>query len=78
MSHLPHQNGAHLEVSGTSSPEPFFIPPHPAGTIALLRERGHTVTVRRNKNYSLRYRIDGGREMLAIEMSRFFARRYEA
>lgn len=55
----------------------FFIPPHPAGTIELLRTKGHEVTVRQDRYGSLRYRIDGGRELYAIEMSRFYSRRYE-
>jgi len=48
------------------------IPPYPAGIVQLLRERGHEVLVRKNRNNSLRYRIDGGRELMAIEMDRFF------
>lgn len=55
----------------------FHIPPHPAGTIELLRARGHTVTVRQNRNSSLRYRIDSGRELTAYQMSLFYERRYE-
>ncbi len=56
---------------------PFFIPPYPAGIVRLLRERGHTVTIRQQKTGSLRYRIDTGRELQAIEMDRFYARNYE-
>lgn len=53
------------------------IPPQAAGTVSLLRERGHIVTIRCNKHGSFRYRIDDGRELQFIEMSRFFARKYE-
>lgn len=56
----------------------FFIPPHPAGVMQLLRERGHTVTARQQKTGSLRYRIDGGRELQAIEMDRFYTREYDS
>jgi hypothetical protein len=56
--------------------ESFYIPPHPAGTVKLLRERGHAVTIRKNKHGSLRYRIDNARELQAIEMDRFYARHY--
>lgn len=55
----------------------FFVPPYPAGIVALLRERGHEVAIRQQKTGSLRYRIDGGRELQAIEMDRFYARLYE-
>jgi hypothetical protein len=78
MSHLPHQNGAHLEVSGTLSPEPCFsVPPYPRGIVELLRAKGHTVALRQNRHGSIRYRVDGGRELQAIEMDRLFARLYE-
>jgi hypothetical protein len=66
------------QVAGTSSPAPdFFIPPHPAGVMELLRRRGHVVTARRNKHGSVRYRIDGGRELQAIEMDRYYLRTYD-
>lgn len=55
----------------------FFIPPYPASIVRLLRQRGHTVTWRKNKHGSLRYRIDGGKEMQAIQMDRFYTRKYE-
>jgi hypothetical protein len=55
----------------------FRIPPGPAGIIQLLTERGHNVTIRQQSGGSLRYRIDGGRELQAIEMDRFFSRTYE-
>lgn len=57
--------------------EQFKIPPHPAGVVTLLQERGHTIAIRRNKHGSFRYRIDAGRELTAIEMDRFYMRRYE-
>ncbi len=57
--------------------EPLRIPPHPAGTIELLRARGHEVKVRRTRDGSLRYMIDGARERTALQMSGFYARRYE-
>jgi len=53
------------------------IPPYPAAIIHLLTERGHNVAVRQQSTGSLRYRIDGGRELQAIEMDRFYARTYE-
>lgn len=57
--------------------ERLCIPPSPRGYIELLQARGHSVKVRSNRYGSLRYRIDGGRELQAIEMSRFYERRYE-
>jgi len=53
------------------------IPPYPAATVQLLTDRGHKVSVRQQASGSLRYRIDGGRELQAIEMDRFCARTYE-
>lgn len=55
----------------------FFIPPYPAAVVQLLRDRGHMVTIRQQKTGSLRYRIDGGRELRAIDMDRFYSRTYE-
>jgi hypothetical protein len=55
----------------------FRIPPYPAAIIQLLTKRGHRVTVRQQSTGSLRYRIDGGRELQAIEIDRFYARTYE-
>ncbi len=57
--------------------ETLRVPPHPAGTIQVLRAKGHDVTVRRDRNGSLRYRIDAGRELNALQMSALYARRYE-
>lgn len=54
------------------------IPPYPAGIVKLLRDRGHAVAIRQQKTGSLRYQIDDGRELQAIEMDRYFARRYES
>ncbi len=56
---------------------PFFIPPYPAAIVQLLSERGHNVTARQQRTGSVRYRIDGGRELQAIEMDRFYSRTYE-
>jgi hypothetical protein len=53
------------------------VPPYPAAIVELLRQHGHAVTIRRNRHGSLRYRIDGGRELQAIEMDRFYRRQYE-
>jgi hypothetical protein len=73
-----HQEGAPLEVPGDSTPGPEIrIPPHPRWTVELLRRRGHTVAFRQKRTGSIAYRIDGGRELKAIEMSGFYARRYE-
>lgn len=57
---------------------PFRIPPVPAGFVRLLQLRGHTVVIRQQRTGSLRYRIDGGRELTALQMDRFFSKRYEA
>lgn len=73
-----HQEGAPLEAPGASTPGPEIrIPPYPRGIVELLRQRGHMVAVRQQRTGSLRYAIDGGRELQAIEMDRFYARRYE-
>jgi hypothetical protein len=45
------------------------MPPHAAGTVKMLRERGHTVVVRRNRFGSLRYTLNGERERTALELS---------
>lgn len=52
------------------------VPPYPRTIITLLRQRDHVVAVRRNRNGSLRYRIDGGREVDAATMDRFYTRKY--
>jgi hypothetical protein len=48
------------------------IPPAPRASIAILRERGHVVTVRINRNGSPRYSVDGRREMDAATMMRIY------
>jgi hypothetical protein len=45
------------------------MPPHPAGTVKMLRERGHTVTVRCDRNGGLKYTLDNERERTALELS---------
>ena len=45
------------------------MPPHAAGTVKMLRERGHTVTVRCDRNGSLRYTLDSERERTALQLS---------
>ena len=73
-----HQEGELLEVPGASTPGPEIrIPPYPRGIVELLRQRGHIVTIREQRTGSLRYAVDGGRELQAIEMDRFYTRRYE-
>lgn len=52
------------------------IPPHPRGTIELFEERGHTVTVRRNRTGSNIYRLDQERERTALELSNRYAKLY--
>jgi len=75
---LPAPKAEPREALGTLSPGPdFSIPPHPRALVEMLQARGHAVTVRQNKHGSIRYRIDGGRELQAIEMDRFYMRRYE-
>lgn len=53
------------------------IPPAARGTMELLQARGHTIAARMNKYGSIRYRIDEGRELQAIEMFRWYERHYE-
>lgn len=48
------------------------IPPAARATVEILRERGHTVTARINRNGSPRYSVDGRREMDAATVSRIF------
>lgn len=43
------------------------LPPSPRATVELLRRKGHKVAVRENRTGSLRYAIDGGRELTALE-----------
>jgi hypothetical protein len=45
------------------------IPPMAQGAVQMLRDRGHAVTIRRNRNGSLRYTLDGERERSAFELS---------
>jgi hypothetical protein len=66
-------NGLALERPESIAPDVWSkIPPAPRASIAILRDRGHTVTVRINRNGSARYRVDGRREMDAATMSRVF------
>jgi hypothetical protein len=45
------------------------MPPMAQGTVKMLRDRGHTVAVRCNRNGSLRYTLDAERERTAFELS---------
>ena len=45
------------------------MPPHPAGTVKMLRERGFVVTVRETRGGSLRYTIKNERERNAFQLS---------
>jgi hypothetical protein len=45
------------------------MPPMAQGTVQMLRDRDHTVTVRRNRFGSLRYTLDAERERTAFELS---------
>ena len=49
----------------------IIVPPHPQLTIQVLEARGHVVSVRENRNGGLRYRIDGGKELAACQMTTF-------
>lgn len=53
-------------------------PPATRITVALFRDRGHSVSIRLNRHGSLRYRLDGGRETDALSLSRRYAKIYEA
>ncbi len=48
------------------------MPPYPRHTVEILRSRGHIIAVRENRNGSLRYSVDGGREMNAHQLSTRF------
>jgi hypothetical protein len=48
------------------------IPPGVQASIALLCEQRHIVSVRHNRNGTLRYSVDGRREMDATTMARLF------
>jgi hypothetical protein len=50
------------------------MPPHPRGVVESLRGDGHTVTVRENRNGSLRYSVDGARETDAHTMTNRYLR----
>jgi hypothetical protein len=45
------------------------MPPMAQGTVKMLRDRGHTVTVRRDRNGSLRCTLDNERERNALQLS---------
>lgn len=53
-----------------------YMPPHPRGIVESLRQRGHTVTVRVNREGSHRYAVDGARETDAHTMTNRFFRLY--
>lgn len=64
-------------ATGLTTATPF-IPPHPAGTIALFEARGHRVTVRQIRGGgSNRYTLDNERERTALELSNRFEALYE-
>jgi hypothetical protein len=48
------------------------IPPGVQASIVLLCEKRHIVAVRRNRNGTLRYSVDGKREMDAATMARIY------
>lgn len=58
-------------LQGTSEAE-RRMPPAPRTTVEVLRSRGHTVRVRENRNGGIRYRVDDGREMNALQMRNKF------
>jgi hypothetical protein len=66
-------SGLTLERPESIAPDVWRkLPPAPRASIAILRDRGHTVAVRINRNGSARYSVDGRREMDAATMSRIF------
>lgn len=56
---------------------PLFVPPLARATAELLRQRGHYVAAWPQRTGSLRYTIDAGRKLTALQMTRFYTRRYE-
>jgi hypothetical protein len=72
-----HRDPATGLTTAVARPVELRVPPYPAGIVLMLRNRGHKVTIRENRHGSLRYRIDGGRELQAIEMDRWYSRRYD-
>jgi hypothetical protein len=46
-----------------------YIPPATQGTVAFLRKRGHTVTIRCTRGGSFRYKLDNERERTALALS---------
>jgi hypothetical protein len=66
-------NGLALDRPESIAPEVWRkIPPATRASIAILRDRGHTIAARINRNGSARYRVDGRREMDAATMGRIF------
>ena len=53
------------------------MPPGPAGTVKMFRDRGHTVTVRVSRGGSLRYTLDNERERTALALANRYARLYD-
>lgn len=45
-------------------------PPAARSAIEIIRAKGHTVTLRMQRTGSIRYRVDGGREMTCLQMTR--------
>ncbi len=66
-------NGLLLDRPDSIAPETWRkIPSAVRVDIAILRDRGHTVTARLNRNGSPRYSVDARREMDAATMERIF------
>ncbi len=63
--------------AGLQSEAERRMPPAARSTVELFRSRGHSVSVRQNRNGSLRYRLDGGKEKTASQLSAIYRLRYE-
>jgi hypothetical protein len=48
------------------------MPPGPRGVVELLRRYGRRVVVRQQRTGSLRYSVDGSREMTALAMANHY------
>jgi hypothetical protein len=56
-----------------SQEEPIRLPPAMTVVVAILRDRGHSVDLRRDRNGSIRYRVDGDRERNALQVCNRFS-----
>lgn len=66
-----------MSAAFTSEEAERRMPPATRSTVTLLRDYGHSVVVRVNRNGALRYRLDNSKEFDALSLSRRYFALYE-